>query len=316
MAKKKIEVEVVVDDKGTTKKVALSQKQLSDALEKSGKSTDRATKRQRGLIETANSGGKNFANLASSITNGIVPAYAVLAAQVFAVTAAFQFLQEAANVRNLISAQEEYGAVTGIAYNRITKSLQEATDGQITYKDASQAATMRTDANTATRRVYSGADGAIGTAAGLSGEQLEGLATAAKNASFALGRDLTDSFNRLIRGVTKAEPELLDELGIILRLKPATEAYAASIGKDVEQLNAFERSQAVANFTLEEAERKFGSVGQVIDEEALAVQRFMKSFDDLSNTIKSYFSVSFSKHTSPYWGFIYFCGSYRKINYS
>ena len=37
MAKKKIEVEVVVDDKGTTKKVALSQKQLSDALEKSGK---------------------------------------------------------------------------------------------------------------------------------------------------------------------------------------------------------------------------------------------------------------------------------------
>jgi len=268
MAKKKIEVEVVVDDKGTTKKVALSQKQLSDALEKSGKSTDRATKRQRGLIETANSGGKNFANLASSITNGIVPAYAVLAAQVFAVTAAFQFLQEAANVRNLISAQEEYGAVTGIAYNRITKSLQEATDGQLRFQEAAQAT-------------------AIGTAAGLSGEQLEGLATAAKNASFALGRDLTDSFNRLIRGVTKAEPELLDELGIILRLKPATEAYAASIGKDVEQLNAFERSQAVANFTLEEAERKFGSVGQVIDEEALAVQRFMKSFDDLSNTIKS-----------------------------
>ena len=32
MAKKKIEVDVVVDDKGTTKKVALSQKQLEDCL--------------------------------------------------------------------------------------------------------------------------------------------------------------------------------------------------------------------------------------------------------------------------------------------
>ena len=38
---------------------------------------------------------------------------------------------------------------------------------------------------------------------------------------------------------------------------------------------------------IEEAERKFGAVGQVIDEEALAVQKFMKSFDDLSITIKS-----------------------------
>ena len=83
MAKKKIEIEVVVDDKGTTKKVALSQKDLEKAIYKSCKATNRATKQQRGLIQTANSGGKNFANLASSITNGIVPAYAVLAAQVF-----------------------------------------------------------------------------------------------------------------------------------------------------------------------------------------------------------------------------------------
>ena len=267
MAKKKIEIDVVVDDKGTTKKVALSQKQLEDALDRSGEATGRATKQQRGLIQTANSGGKNFANLASSITNGIVPAYAVLAAQVFAVTAAFQFLQEAANVRNLIVAQEEYGAITGVAYNRITKALQEATDGQLRFQEAAQAT-------------------AIGTAAGLTGDQLVKLSEAAKNASFALGRDLTDSFNRLIRGVTKAEPELLDELGIILRLDPAIEAYKASIGATGRELNAFERSQAVANFTIEEAERKFGSIGQVIDEEALAVQKFMKAFDDLSNSIK------------------------------
>ena len=267
MAKKKIEIEVVVDDKGTTKKVALSQKDLEKAIDKSGKATNRATKQQRGLIQTANSGGKNFANLASSITNGIVPAYAVLAAQVFAVTAAFQFLQEAANVRNLIVAQEEYGAVTGVAYSRITKALQEATAGQLRFQEAAQAT-------------------AIGTAAGLTGDQLVKLSEAAKNASFALGRDLTDSFNRLIRGVTKSEPELLDELGIILRLEPATKAYAASIGKLAKDLNSFEKSQAVANFTIEEAERKFGGIGKVIDDEALAVQKFMKAFDDLSNTIK------------------------------
>ena len=51
---------------------------------------------------------------------------------------------------------------------------------------------------------------------------------------------MTDSFNRLIRGVTKAEPELLDELGIILRLDIATRKFAASQGqvqKNLQSLN-------------------------------------------------------------------------------
>ena len=71
---------------------------------------------------------------------------------------------------------------------------------------------------------------AIATAAGFSANQIVGLAEGAKKASVALGRDMTDSFNRLIRGVTKAEPELLDELGIILRLDIATRKFAASQG--------------------------------------------------------------------------------------
>ena len=61
-------------------------------------------------------------------------------------------------------------------------------------------------------------------------DNLTELAEAARTVSIALGRDVTDSFNRLVRGVTKAEPELLDELGIILRLEEATTKYAASLG--------------------------------------------------------------------------------------
>ena len=51
-----------------------------------------------------------------------------------------------------------------------------------------------------------------------SAKHSEHLGTREAGVSIALGRDVTDSFNRLVRGVTKAEPELLDELGIILRL--------------------------------------------------------------------------------------------------
>ena len=69
-----------------------------------------------------------------------------------------------------------------------------------------------------------------------------------------------NSFNRLIRGTTKAEPELLDELGIILRLDEATKNYAAQIGKTKEQLTIFEKSQAVTNEVLKQGEGKLSLI--------------------------------------------------------
>ena len=123
----------------------------------------------------------------------------------------------------------------------------------------------------------------FGSQGGLSAGQLERLGAAAKNTSLALGRDLTDSFNRLVRGVTKAEPELLDELGIILRLEPALKTYAAELGKPVAQLSQFEKSQAIANEVLTQAEQKFGMMSLLMDDSAFALQQFQKTFDDLMN---------------------------------
>ena len=280
MAKKnQVFIDIVVDDKGTTKRVAVNAKKLGLELDKAGVASDKTTKNTeklnksnkdldrnlRGTAKMTSNSTKEFSKMQQGM-GGLVGAYATLAAQVFAVSAAFQFLQVASDFRNLISGQEALGAVTGVAYKTITENIIAATDAQIQYGEAARAA-------------------AIGTAAGVSASQLTELATAAKNASFALGRDLTDSFNRLIRGVTKAEPELLDELGIILRLETATEKYARSIGKTREELNAFERTQAVANDVLAQAERKFGAIEELMDPNAAALNQFTKSFDDL---IKSF----------------------------
>ncbi len=268
MAKsRKVFIEVIVDDKGTTKKLAVDANKLEKALEGSSKQTKNADRALRGAASMSSNTTKNFSKMTQGINGGIVPAYAELAARVFAVTAAFRFLQEAADTRNLVQGQKAFGALMGTNYAGITKALQEATDGQLRFADAAQAT-------------------AIGTAAGLTEKQLVGLSTAAKNVSFALGRDLTDSFNRLIRGVTKAEPELLDELGIILRLDPAVKAYKDQIGAVGRELTAFERSQAVANFVLEEADRKFNRIAQVLDKDAFAVAQFGKAFDDVLKEIK------------------------------
>ena len=158
---------------------------------------------------------------------GLVAAYATIAAQVFALSAAYQFLLQAADFRILIEGQKALTEQTGVGYTSITKSIQAATSAQLGYKQAAQAA-------------------AIGTAAGLSATMLKDIASYSQTISAVLGRDLEDTFNRLIRGITKAEPELLDELGIVLRLSDATSEYARTIGKTASELTAYERTQGVA----------------------------------------------------------------------
>jgi len=267
MAKNKIQIDVKVDDKGGTKKLGVESKKTAKNLDKVGSSARTVDRNVKGAAQASSSGTKNFSKMAQG-AGGLVGVYATLAATAFAVSAAFNFLKSAMDFKNLLEGQKALGAVTGVAYKTISDSLVEATNGQLKYAEAAKAA-------------------AIGSAAGISPDQLTRLGSAAKNASIALGRDLGDSFDRLIRGVTKAEPELLDELGIILRLENATRKYGLQIGKSKDELNEFERSQAVTNEVLSQAERKFAAMEKMMDPTAFALNQFAKSFDDVVNTIKT-----------------------------
>ena len=272
MARRKIEIDIIVN--GKMQKATVDAKKLEAALDNVEKTTKKTSKSQgtldrnlKGTAKATSNGTKEFSKMSQGM-GGLVGVYAQIAAATFAVSAAFQFMKDSFEVRNLAESQKSFGAVTGVAYQTLTANIQKATNGMIGFRDAAQTA-------------------AIGTAAGLSSSQLERLGTAATNVSLALGRDLTDSFQRLVRGVTKAEPELLDELGIVLRLDPALKAYATSIGKTVQQLSQFEKSQAIATEVLSQAEEKFGKIQQIMDPSAFALQQFLHSFDNLMNSIKT-----------------------------
>lgn len=263
----KVYIDVVVDDKGTTQRVALSAKTLGKALDKAAVSAETSDKMLKGAGGQSSNTTKNFSKMAQGITGGLVPAYAILAAQIFAVSAAFNFLKSSGTLVTLQQGQIAYAAATGTALRTLAKDIIAATDAQITFQDASQAA-------------------AIGIASGISPDQLTKLGTAARDASFILGRDVTDSFNRLVRGVTKAEPELLDELGIILRLETATTQYANAINKNVRDLTAFERSQAVANDVLTQAEQKYSGIMRVLDPQVNQFAQLSIAFDTILNKVK------------------------------
>ena len=184
--------------------------------------------------------------MAQGISGGLVPAYATLAASLFALDAVYRALSGAADLRILKEGQMAFAKSTGQAMNAVAGAVQRATQFQVSFKEASQAA-------------------AIAASAGFGTSQIVALGKAANDAAKVLGRSVPDAFDRLIRGVVKAEPEVLDELGIILRLDDAAERYAVQMGLTASELTVFEKQQAVLNDVLDQAERKFAAVAESID---------------------------------------------------
>ena len=144
MAKKnQVYIDIIIDDKGTTKRVAVDAGKLGIELEKSAKASEKGAKgteklsksqktldrNMRGTAKMSSNTTKEFSKMSQGM-GGLVQAYATLAAQVFAVSAAFQFLSNASDFRNLVRGQEALGAATGTTYKTISNAIVEATDAQ------------------------------------------------------------------------------------------------------------------------------------------------------------------------------------------
>ena len=241
MAKNKVQVDVEIDDNGSLKGVAKDAGKAAKGLDGVGAAAGTADRNLKGAAQASSNSTKNFSKMAQGMSGGLVPAYAAVAAQVFALTAAFDFLKNAADVQNLKAGQTQFANSTGIALKSVTSKLQEASQGMLSFKEAAQSA-------------------AIGAAKGFSTSQLERMAIGAGKAATALGRDYTDTYDRLIRGVSKAEPELLDELGITLKLEEAKRKYAKTLGVSADQLTAAQSSQAVYVETMAQLNNQFGQM--------------------------------------------------------
>ncbi|CAB4134525.1 hypothetical protein UFOVP273_144 [uncultured Caudovirales phage] len=183
---------------------------------------------------------RDFAQQAQGL-GGLVHLYATFAANVFAVSTAFDALSKAMDTANLVQGLEQLGAASGKSLTSVARGLVVATDGAISLRDAMEAT-------------------AKASAAGLASSQIEKLGEVARKASLALGRDMSDSFTRLSTGISKMQPELIDELGLYTKINPAVEKYAASVGRSVTSLSDFERRQAFANAVLQEGLDKFKDI--------------------------------------------------------
>ena len=263
-----VKLTIKIDDKGSLSVVAKNAEKAAKATDKVSKATDKASasknrynKLEKGTAGLGANTTKGFAKQAQIVGNGLVPAYATLAANVFAISAAFNALKSAESATLLQEGLDRTGDAAGRNLPYLADRLKEITGAAISTKDAMEQV-------------------ALGTASGFSQAQMESLTKVASGASKALGRDMTDALSRLTRGAAKLEPEILDELGIMVRLDDATTTYAASLGKTADELSIVERRMAFTNAIIEQGIQKYGDLADAVDPSAY--DQLAASFDSLS----------------------------------
>ena len=248
---------------GSLKAIGKDADKASAALNQAGNTADNFKKKQKGVAGATSNGTKAFSKMTTGIQGGLVPAYAEIAARVFALTAAFGVLSRNNAIAKLQEGIEFTGRAAGRNLTFVADKLQEITDNAISAEAAMRAT-------------------AVGVSAGFSESQMAGLAEVAKGASLALGRDMADAMDRLIRGAAKLEPEILDELGIMVRLDEATENYARTLNKNVNELTQFERRMAFTNAIIEQGRQKFDGISASI--EASPFSKLAASLQDVAKT--------------------------------
>jgi len=250
MAEQTSKVKIMVEARGT---------------KKAAKDIESVGRQQTRLGQASASAGRQFSAQASGL-GGLVSAYAGAAATIFALSAAFDALNRAARAEQTLAGVNALANAVGESGPEVLDMIQRITKGQLSLVQSAELANLA-------------------LSSGFSTEQLEGFTDVAMRASRALGRDLTDSFQRLVRGAVKLEPELLDELGIFTRIEPAAEAYAASVGKVASQLTRFEKRQAFANAVSEEGARKYKDIDIEADTAAQSLEKLAATVSDLATEI-------------------------------
>lgn len=225
----------------------------------------------RGATGQTGASARDFANQAQGL-GGLVRLYATFAANIFAVGAAFEALKRSFQFEQLQRASDAFAVSTGKNLSGVALELKKLSEGTLTDKAAQQIANY-------------------GTSAGFTSDQMRRIIVVAKGASQALGRDMGDAIDRLMRGAGKLNPELLDELGLLTRTKAAYAEYGKAVGKSANDLTGFEKTQAFTNAVLKEGEEKFGAVAKVIS--ASPFEKFTASLLSMGTSLGNIFNKVF-----------------------
>lgn len=214
---------------------------------------------------------RDFAAMAK-VGGGLPLLYAAIASNIFVLQSAFEQLKLGDQLNRLEKFGVIVGTQTGTPVQTLARSLQEAAGYAISFEEAMRQASSA-------------------SAYGFDAEQLNKFGLVARRAAAVLGVDMTDALNRVIKGVSKQEIELLDELGVTIRLNDAYADYvkqlnAANTGitYNINSLTTFQKQQAYANAVIAESTKRFGYLDEVL--RATPWEQFAANADAALRTVQ------------------------------
>lgn len=139
--------------------------------------------------------------------------------------------------------------------------------------------------------------------ANISWAEASKLAAIAQGSAVVAGMNSSQAFERLVTGIQKMEPELLDELGITLNRTKAYEKFSATLGKNSKQLTDAEKQQAILNEIYKQSEsvigvydaametsgKKQGSLARKIEETQNNLGQLLLPFQEINVEMKTNF---------------------------
>lgn len=160
----------------------------------------------------------------------------------------------------------------GLAAEEMVGRLQEASGGTVSAFELMKRANL----------ALTGAGVTLGNEFGSKLPQLMEIARAAARNT---GQDVDFLFESIVTGIKRGSPMIIDNLGLVLKISEANDAYAASLGKTAEELTAEERSIAILNATLEAGQGILETVNLSQLTAAERIANLRTRFADLKDSI-------------------------------
>jgi len=169
---------------------------------------------------------------------GAVSAYTAL--QV--VQTAMEWGEEAARLRDVQGAFENMGQAAGVDTVKLLEKMRTATN-----RTVSELSLMQ-KANTAMML-------------DLPVDRFDEILAIARGAAISTGQSMEFMLESIVTGLGRQSKMILDNLGILVSVEDANEAYAASVGKTVSALTDQERKQAFVNAALDAGIKNLDKMG-------------------------------------------------------
>lgn len=148
----------------------------------------------------------------------------------------------------------------GESFDKLTASVGQTSQTMLT--ELRQAANGTVADFDLIRQTNVALAGAVGQFGEEFGRKLPKLLEIARAQAKATGQSVDFLFQSIVTGIKRGSPLLIDNIGLVLKVGEANEAYAESVGKTVEQLTAEEKQIAILNATLEAGQTVLDIYGQ------------------------------------------------------